>query len=64
MIEPDNAAVLQGRERELFERVRRLAGRYSLKRAIAVFPAEYRELLSEILVDAYRRNDLPPAFAP
>lgn len=35
--------------RNLFEIVRNLAARYSLKRAMAVFPAEYRELLSEML---------------
>ena len=35
--------------RNLFELVRILAARYSLKRATEVFPAEYRELLSELL---------------
>ena len=35
--------------RNLFELVRILAARYSLKRAMDVFPAEYRELLAEVL---------------
>lgn len=35
--------------RNLFELVRILAARYSLKRATEVFPAEYRELMLEIL---------------
>jgi fructose-1,6-bisphosphatase-3 len=35
--------------RDLFELVRILAARYSLKRAMEVFPAEYRELLAEML---------------
>jgi fructose-1,6-bisphosphatase-3 len=35
--------------RHQFELVRVLAARYSLKRAMEVFPAEYRELLSEML---------------
>ena len=35
--------------RNLFELVRILAARYSLKRAMEVFPAEYRELMAEIL---------------
>ncbi len=35
--------------RNLFEIVRFLAARYSLKRAMDVFPAEYRDLLSEML---------------
>jgi fructose-1,6-bisphosphatase III len=35
--------------RHQFELVRTLAGRYSLKRAMEVFPPEYRELLAEIL---------------
>ncbi len=35
--------------RRLFEIVRILAARYSLKRAMDVFPAEYRELLAEVL---------------
>ncbi len=35
--------------RQLFELVRVLAARYSLKRAMTVFPAEYRELLAEML---------------
>jgi fructose-1,6-bisphosphatase III len=38
-----------GTLRHLFELVRVLAARYSLKRAMTVFPAEYRELLSEML---------------
>ncbi len=33
----------------LFELVRILAARYSLKRAMEVFPAEYRDLLAELL---------------
>jgi fructose-1,6-bisphosphatase III len=32
-----------------FELVRALAGRYSLKRGMEVFPPEYRELLTEML---------------
>jgi fructose-1,6-bisphosphatase III len=35
--------------RHQFELVRVLAARYSLKRAMEVFPAEYRDLLSEML---------------
>ncbi len=35
--------------RNLFDLARVLATRYSLKRALTVFPAEYRELLSELL---------------
>lgn len=35
--------------RNQFELVRALAARYSLKRGMEVFPAEYRELLSEML---------------
>jgi fructose-1,6-bisphosphatase-3 len=35
--------------RNQFELVRALAGRYSLKRGMEVFPAEYRELLAELL---------------
>ncbi len=35
--------------RHLFELARTLATRYSLKRAMTVFPVEYRELLSEML---------------
>jgi len=35
--------------RQLFELVRLLVARYSLKRAMEVFPAEYRELLTEML---------------
>jgi fructose-1,6-bisphosphatase-3 len=35
--------------RHLFELVRVLAGGYSLKRAIGMFPVEYRELFSEML---------------
>jgi fructose-1,6-bisphosphatase III len=35
--------------RNLFEIVRILAARYSLKRAMDVFPAEYRELLAEVM---------------
>jgi fructose-1,6-bisphosphatase-3 len=35
--------------RNLFEIVRILAARYSLKRAMRLFPAEYRELLAEML---------------
>lgn len=35
--------------RNLFELVRILASRYSLKRAMQVFPPEYRELLAEML---------------
>ena len=35
--------------RQLFELVRILTGRYSLKWSAEVFPAEYRELLSEML---------------
>ncbi len=35
--------------RNLFELVRILAARYSLKRAMEVFPAEYRELMAEML---------------
>lgn len=35
--------------RNLFEIVRNLAARYSLKRAMEVFPPEYRELFSEML---------------
>lgn len=35
--------------RQLFELVRILSARYSLKRAMELFPAEYRELLSEML---------------
>lgn len=36
----------------LFELARVLSTRYSLKRAITVFPAEYRELLSELLQES------------
>jgi fructose-1,6-bisphosphatase-3 len=35
--------------RQLFELVRVLSARYSLKRAMEVFPPEYRELLAEML---------------
>jgi fructose-1,6-bisphosphatase-3 len=35
--------------RYLFEVVRLLAGRYTLRRAVRVFPAEYRELFLELL---------------
>lgn len=38
-----------GTLRHLFELVRVLAARYSLKRAMSLFPSEYRELLSEML---------------
>ena len=38
-----------GTLRQLFELVQNLAARYSLKRAMEVFPAEYRELLAEML---------------
>jgi fructose-1,6-bisphosphatase-3 len=50
LVAPDAArAYAQETLRNLFELVRILAARYSLKRAMEVFPAEYRELLSEIL---------------
>src|SRR5688572_17815621 len=42
-------AFATGTLRHLFELVRVLAARYSLKRSMTVFPAEYRELLSEML---------------
>jgi len=42
-------AFATGTLRHLFELVRVLAARYSLKRAMTVFPPEYRELLSEML---------------
>ena len=42
-------AFATGTLRQLFELVRVLAARYSLKRAMSVFPNEYRELLSEML---------------
>ena len=38
-----------GTLRRLFELVRILVARYSLKRAMDVFPAEYRELMAEML---------------
>ena len=50
LVAPDEArAYAQETLRNLFELVRILAARYSLKRAMEVFPAEYCELLSEML---------------
>jgi fructose-1,6-bisphosphatase-3 len=43
--------------RDLFELVRILAARYSLKRAMEVFPAEYRELLAEMLHEPTTERD-------
>ncbi len=50
--------------RNLFELVRVLAAGYSLKRARHVFPAEYRELLSEMLHEptTARRSDFLSAI--
>jgi fructose-1,6-bisphosphatase-3 len=43
--------------RDLFELVRILAGRYSLKRAMEVFPPEFRDLLAEILHEPTTERD-------
>jgi fructose-1,6-bisphosphatase-3 len=43
--------------RNLFELVRVLAARYSLKRATDLFPADYRELLAEILHEPTTERD-------
>ena len=51
--EPRTAAELEAYAvttlRNLFELVRILSARYSLKRAMEMFPGEYRELLAEML---------------